>query len=69
MVSTDRGVVVTSADGEYREVARPLLRSDRPTVRAFVDSRVAHLLADRHRVLRTEDGGRTWAEISDDPAT
>lgn len=69
VVGTDRGVVVTSTDGEYGGVGQPLRRSDQPAVRAFVNERVAHLLANQNRVLRTEDGGRTWTEISDDPAT
>lgn len=69
VVSTDRGVVVTGVDGAYEEVGRSVRRSDHPAVRSFVDQRVAHLLADAGRLLRTEDGGRTWTEISDDPAT
>jgi crossover junction endodeoxyribonuclease RuvC len=41
-----------------------LRRGGNPAAIGFATAKVGHLLGDNGRLLRTEDGGRTWTEIA-----
>lgn len=69
VAGTSRGVVLTGPGAAVTRVRAPLARDDFPSPGSFVSDDVGHVLGNAHRLLRTEDGGRTWRVIAGSGAT
>jgi photosystem II stability/assembly factor-like uncharacterized protein len=64
LVGTANGVLRVDPDGGAPTRVAGLGQGGHPGEIGFVTGAVGHLLGEQGRLLRTEDGGRTWTEIA-----